>query len=249
MSKKNGMVRASVDAGLAELAGKVPGGSTALRVVQAVFHRRAEQRAQELFTRIAVETGAQDWDAAAELMGGHVGEPWFDEAVEAGFRDLMDCFDPVARKCIAVLVAEYVMGRKAPDVRFRRVGGVLRESDSNMLSTLVAIAGGYVEVLQQEPMGIRVLVRSTRRPNTPDEVWVFAFGGEQHATSQRFDLPQNLDECVSVLTGNGIGYGWTGLSSAQFGGDPLVRLADDDDQAMTLLHTCISAGLPRCDES
>src|SRR5688572_1192601 len=125
--KTKGLVRTTIDSGLAEVAGNiVPGGSTAIELLRGIFSRKARARAQELFEGIASALEAPNADAAASMLAEHAGEAWLDESVEAGFFELMECVDPVARRCIAFLVAEFVAQQRSPDVRFRRAGTLLR---------------------------------------------------------------------------------------------------------------------------
>jgi hypothetical protein len=241
MPSTKSIVRTAATAGLTEAMKKVPGASTAMTVVQEVFNRRAEARAAELLRAIAVHSGSMDWEEAAATLGRHAGEDWFDEAIEAGFVELMGATDSEVRTCLGALVAEYVINRKRPDVRFRRVGALFRDADSSMLPTLATIATMHREVLQGASASLRVLIRGSRRPDVPNEYWIGAgqHGSPEMLFSARCAALTNLSECTRALVGAGLGHAWAGLSSSHFQGDPLIYFRPEEDEALSLLDTCL----------
>jgi hypothetical protein len=188
-------------AGMNELVRKIPGGATTLTVVQEVFRRRAEQRATELFKAIGVATGAADAEEAATKLAENVEQPWFQEAIEAGFRELMNCTDPAARACIAILVAEYVIEREPPDLKFRRAGAVLREIAGTTLPTMLAIAGTYMQAIHGASEGVRVLIRPTLRPGATGSfcvaAWIAPHDGEKGSMhfSPMSSMPTDFEDC------------------------------------------------------
>jgi hypothetical protein len=239
-SSLTAVITTALVAGGTELLQKVPGGTTTLAVVQTVVRRSAQQRATELFTAIGVATGAADPEEAAERLAPHIEEPWCQEAIEAGFRALMDSTDPAVRACLAILVAEYVVMQKPPDLKFRRAGAVLQDTSGSSLPTLLAITGGYVQAIAKAKPGLRVLIRDEPQAGAPDTFWVAA---SQEAGGMLFGptstVTAEFEDCTRALVSGGAGRLWAGLSDAQFKGNPLVAFDPADDEVMKLLDVCI----------
>jgi len=221
----------------------VPGGNTALNLIRAAINARAEQRATEIFTAIAVDLGASDWQAAARQMEEHSGKPWFDENIEAGFLELMDCKNFDARLCIGFLVSEHVINERRPDLNFKKVGSLLRECDTNILRALHSISEQYVNVANNERDGIRVLVRNIRRPDDSDTFWVcaFTYGQDNPTFSDRASCPESFKDATRLMTNSNIGHPWTGMSSRKFEGNPVLEFQINEDESVRLLHRCLSA--------
>jgi len=248
------MATTALLAGATEILRKIPGAATTMTVVQEVFRRRAEQRALELFTAIGVATGAADPEEAAARLARDIDEPWCQEAIEAGFRELMNCTDSAIRRCLGFLVAEYVVMRRPPDLKFRRAGAVLQACAGDNLSTLLTVTNGYKDVVAGAGPGLRVLVRSTGRPDAAETfsvaAWTAPHGdvkGHMRASAEAPMAP-DFEDCTRALVNGGVGRPWTGLSSAQFQGDPIIHFDAEDDAAMQLLDVCVRTGFrPRKD--
>lgn len=225
---------------MSEAIEQVPGGSTGLTVIRQVFARRAASRAEELFRAIAVELGAEDWEAAANEIGKNVGEPWFDDAIETGFRELMDCLDAHARRAIAFLVAEHVIGKRAADLTLRRIGALLRDSDDTMLAVLRQLADAYASVANPEDDSLRVLIETRQ---SPKENFYMTAGNQATGvrTSARYDVSPHFQSCARALTGNGVGHFWQGMSSSTFDGEPVLYFHANEDQTLLTLRRCINA--------
>lgn len=265
---RNALAKSVLSSAAGELAAAVPGGSTALSVVQHIFTSRTKSRAEELFKAIGVHLGVDDWEQAAAQLSVHVGKPWFDEAIETGFLELMSATDADARVCIGALVAEYVVNKKSPDLKFKRVGALLRDADGKMLPTLWAMATSYMSILPKAGRGMRVLVRSIRRPETPEQYWIGMYPPPpSDATpvavpatmreseykrpqrsvifSEHFPMVENFQECARALVGAGIGNLWSGLSDSALEGEPVIYWENDEDQVLALLTTCLQTWLAR----
>lgn len=137
------ILEAGAQAALGELVGRVPCGSTALAVVQAVFAHCADRRARELFAAIAESTGVEDWGTAASTLTENIGKPWFDETLERGFRDIIESICPESRRCLGFLVAEFFEKQRPPDSRFRKVATLLRESTAAELRVMKGSTIGF----------------------------------------------------------------------------------------------------------
>jgi len=241
MGRNEKIAQIAVQAAVGEIAAKVPGGSTALAVVQAVFKNYTDRRAQELFASIGERIGAEDWDAAAKKLEKNIGQPWFDETIEAGFRDIIECVTPEARRCIGFLVAEYLVRERKPDPTFRKVGWLLRESDGEALRTFSEICEMYVELIDRAGAGLRVLVRTSRRSKEPALFWLAVLKDDSSTLGRRIAEPANLEESVRALVAHRIANYWTGLSSRTFEGDPILKFNPTDDDVFRLLGSCLRA--------
>ena len=224
-----------------EIATKVPGGSTALAVVRAAFNNCNNRRAQELFASIGERIGAEDWDAAAKKLEKNIGKPWFDETIDTGFRNIIECVTPEARKCIGFLVAEYLFRESKPDPTFRKVGWLLRESDVEALRTFSEICEMYVELIARAGAGLRVLVRTSEHSNKPVLFWLAVFKDDSSTLGKRIAKPANLEESARALVAHRIGDRWTGFSSHTFEGEPIIKFNPTDDDVFILLGNCLHA--------
>ena len=242
MVRNEKIAQIAVQAAVGEIAAKVPGGSTALAVVQAVFRNRTDKRAQELFAAIGERIGAEDWDAAVKKLQKNIGQAWFDESIEAGFRDIVECVTPEARRCIGFLVAEYLLREKKPDPTFRKVGWLLRESDSEALRTFSKICKMYIELINRAGDGLRVLVRTGRRSKEPVLFWLAVLKDDSTTLlGKHVPEPANLDESVRALVAHRIANSWSGFSSHTFEGKPILKFNPTDDDVFRLLDSCLRA--------
>ncbi len=219
---------------------QVPGGNTAFDLVRKAISARAERRAIEIFTAIAVDLGVSDWEAAAQKMAEHSGKSWFDENIEAGFLELMDCMNEDARLCIGFLVSEYVINERSPNLNFRRVGSLLRDCDKSILSALKSISGQYVSVANRSRDGLRVLIQGRRGEAGSDSFRVCAYTDDEEEPlfSDRVTASGAFIEAVRLLKNNSFGNSWSGFSSDRFKGNPVLRFEIEEDARMRLLHRC-----------
>jgi hypothetical protein len=224
---------------LGELVGELPGGSTALAVVQAVFAKCADRRARDLFAAIAESIGVEDWDTAASILRENIGKPWFDETLERGFRDIIESICPESRRCLGFLVAEFLKEQKAPDSRFRKAATLLRESTAAELRTFLTICGMHERVSSPGKPGVHVLIRGGRRFGQLGFFWFAVLHKNECTLGERVAEPENLEECKRSLVTHRIGGDWTGLSDSDFEGDPFLRLNDEDKEVLWLLSTCL----------
>jgi|AntAceMinimDraft_16_1070373.scaffolds.fasta_scaffold06090_4 hypothetical protein len=241
MRRNEKIAHVAVQAAVREIAAKVPGASTALDIVQAVFKNCTDRRAQELFASIGERIGTEDWDAAAKTLEKNIGKPWFDETIDTGFRNIIECITPEARRCIGFLVAEYLVKERKPDATFRKVGWLLRESDAEALHTFLEICEIYVELIDRAGAGLRVLVRTTRRSKEPVLFWLAVLKDDSTTLGRCIAEPANLEENVRALVAHRIANYWTGLSSHTFEGDPVIKFNPTDDDVLRLLGSCLRA--------
>lgn len=241
MAESEKIRQVAVQAAIGEITARVPGGSTALAVVQAVFRNCTDKRAQELFAAIGERIRAEDWDAAVKKLEKNIGQPWFDETIERGFRDIIECVSSEARRCIGFLVSEYLGRQTKPDPTFRKVGWLLRESNEATLRTFSEICGMYAELTDAAETGLRVLVRASRRSREPGLFWMAVYKDDSSVLGRRVTEPENLEECVRALVTHRIGNYWAGLSSHTFEGEPILRFNEADDSVFRLLGSCLRA--------
>jgi hypothetical protein len=241
MAEGREILEAAAGAALGELAGRVPGGATALAVVQAVFAHCADRRARALFAAIAESIGAEDWAAAVGSLEEHIGKPWFDETLERGFRDIIESVCPESRRCLGFLVADFLTKQKSPDSRFRKVATLLRESTAAELRTFLTLCEMQGQMSDAVEGSLHVLVRGERRSEWSGRFWFAVLHGESSDLGVRLAEPANLEECTRTIVAHRMGSNWSGLSSHTFEGDPVLRFNDEDRAVFQLLHTCLHA--------
>ncbi|MGD9676191.1 MAG: hypothetical protein AB7V19_05865 [Candidatus Bipolaricaulia bacterium] len=241
MAEGKEILEAAAGAALGELAGLAPGGSTALAVVQAVFAHCADRRARELFAAIAESIGAEDWTAAAGILGEHIGKPWFDETLERGFRDIIESVCPESRRCLGFLVADFFRKQKSPDSAFRKAATLLRESTAAELRTFLMLCEMQEQVPDPIEGDLCVLVRGERRSHWYGRFWFVVLRGETGDLGARVVEPANLEECTRTIVAHRIGSNWSGLGDHRFEGNPILRFNDEDRAVFRLLRTCLHA--------
>jgi len=227
-----------------ELIQKIPGASTFLSVVQEARRNYLEARATALLEAIAVRLGNGDLEAAARELQSNLGQPWFDEAIEAGFRTILDSVDPASWRCIGFLVAEYVTSKRKSDPTFRKVSSVLREADERALVTLKRICHAYVGLATACEDGCRVLVYNPERSGKPQplSMWLAILKGDGSSIlGSRLPRPANFEQCLRILVVARVGAPWEGLSASSFEGEPALRFDAADDDTVRLLHRCLQA--------
>lgn len=82
---------------------------------------------------ISLELDSVDRGALARLLELHGHKSWFAENLDRGFRQMMEATDPFARKCIVLLVADYLRNQSMPDLDYQRVGHLFAESNEAIL--------------------------------------------------------------------------------------------------------------------
>jgi hypothetical protein len=224
-----------------EIAGMVPGGSTAVTVLEVAFRRRNAAKAREFFERLAIATGASDADAAVNLVAKIVEHDWAAEAVERGYRAMMGALTDEARSCVAVLVAEYLVEKRPPDVAYQRVGALLADASRSALSTLATAASMAVVVIGQTGAEgrLRGFVR-TARADADDVYWATGLvsPGEWVRSYSAPSTPHLLPD-LGLLSRHGLARDWSGLSSAALKGNPLIEFDSESDNAFRLLDRCL----------
>lgn len=107
------------------------------------------------FTReLAFEIDANDPEELARLIEEHAGEGWVEEGIDRGFRDLMEATDPLAKKCILVMVADFLKRREHPNTTYQQIGALLRVVDESKLRVIAAVADGLVKFTLDEAVSI-----------------------------------------------------------------------------------------------
>lgn len=116
-------------------------------VTTGVAHRQRRQ-AEAYLKRLAKALGNENTAAlAVQLDAAGENEIW--ETVEEGFRAMMGAINESAKKCIALLVADYVLRQELPDREFQLLGALLAASDDEILRCLLAITNQVTEIDKQ----------------------------------------------------------------------------------------------------
>lgn len=232
MSGKKGRGRQALDASgnLAAAAGvlvdvgatggMISGGKLLWDAVTAGIGRRRRKQAEAYLERLADALGTEDTAAlAVDLDEAGENEVW--ETIEEGFRAMMAAINETAKRCIAILVADYVVRQKLPDREFQLLGGLFAASDEALLHTLFVIArelssvhsknilddgppvsiSTYGLLLEQDPDRVPPPVAKL-----PDGVPLFAVGNHLTGRETRAELdsdgvpcPANIDSAINLL--------------------------------------------------
>ncbi|MCY1055412.1 hypothetical protein [Nannocystis sp. SCPEA4] len=89
---------------------------------------------------LALELDCNDPTALAQLLEQHGDEEWCAENLDRGFRKMMEATDPIAKRCILLMVADYTKRKSLPDRAYRQIGSLMSESDEPMLRMILRIA-------------------------------------------------------------------------------------------------------------
>lgn len=220
----------------------MPGGASALAVVQYVSQRRARRKAEEFFTRLAIATGSSNAQAVAEHVAKMLDDDAVVESVERGYRTMMNTLSEEARGCIAVLVSEYIFEKRAPDVAFSRVGALLADATARELRTLALVCALAVPIVEQTQLEetTRVLVTG-HGPENRGQFWIMGWRGRNDwVRSEPVSGGPAFLSDVSALSRHGFAIDWTGLSDAAFQGNPITHFSREKDQAFRLLDRCLA---------
>lgn len=118
--------------------GALAGGKLLWDAVTAGIAGRRRKQAQKYLELLAEALGQENTAAlAVELDQAGENEVW--ETIEEGFRAMMGAINETAKRCIALLVADYVVRKALPDRDFQVLGGLLAASDEAILNALITI--------------------------------------------------------------------------------------------------------------
>lgn len=133
--------------------GALAGGKLLWDAVTAGISHRRRKQAQAYLKRLAEALGEENTAALAVDLD-QAGENAVWETVEEGFRAMMGAINETAKRCIALLVADYVVRRELPDREFQLMGGLLASTDESLLACIYMITQEFCEVYQSHEEGV-----------------------------------------------------------------------------------------------
>jgi hypothetical protein len=200
--------------------GIIAGGKLLWDAVMTGVGPRRRKQAEDYLKRLADALGSENTAAlAVDLDEAGENQVW--ETIEEGFRAMMAAVNETAKRCIAVLVADYVVRQKLPDREFQMFGGLLAASDEALLHNLFVIArelsavhsknilddgppvtiSTYALLLERDPERVPPPVAKL-----PDGVPLFAVGNHLTGRETRVKLdsdgvpcPANIDPAINLL--------------------------------------------------
>jgi len=208
-----------------------------------IHRRRVARGVDDFCKRAAEQIGAADPAAFVEELMADFDKEWLQEALVAGFWQMMSCLDEAAKPCVIAVFVDYRERQSNPDVFFRRVGNMFSECDKETLKTMKVVAKQYVDAVGDEPHpeGTRHLIRSTRRPDHPPMIWVTSpqVDGSPRR-SHEVTEPENLSRVAQFLPNHGFGETPSGMGSTHFGGDCVLTFRPSSDSGMQALSTYLA---------
>jgi len=210
-----------------------------------LLEKRREERARNFLARVAHYLATEDPEAAARFAAGEAETEAFADTLERGYEQIRRAFDPLARECLCLLVAQHAL---APDPVSQRgdfvtVGALLERSDEAGLAAADTVASLLATFPVEQPG--RVVLFVTRAPagvflwterGAPDRRWT----GVKH---MRAEVRRSL---LSSLAAAGLGFHHTGTGGAPPKGAPQEDASSDfeftarDAGRMLLLHRCLA---------
>ncbi len=127
---------------------QIPGVALGLTLIERAWKARIERQVAQFFTLLAISLKVDDAEAAARLVESKIDDRATQDAIETGFSSMMSATTERGRRCIAALVAEYVIEARPQDANFRRVGAVLRDAEDDdfpILGVLAEHSSGLVQ--------------------------------------------------------------------------------------------------------
>ena len=231
--------------------GAIAGGKLLWDAVTAGIGRRERRKAEACLNRLAEALGEEKTaELAVELDEAGENEVW--DTVEKGFRAMMGAINETAKRCIAVLVADYIVRQELPDREFRLHGKLLADCDDPMLRCLWVISGQFAQVYDQphggprDPRGYSYTLLTGEVSGVRE-----IFFHRNHASgkaeirleSKGEPCPEKLEVVTRALEQNEFGLPQTS-SRYSIGPDSTLK-ARTDYQALFIVHDGVSFRLRR----
>lgn len=118
---------------VAEAAKEAPGVGSVMAVLSGVYRGRGEAKFQTFLEEIGKPFAFGNVDAVVNHIAENIEEPWMVEGLERGWKDVQETLDPVARRCVYLMVADYMTQQKPPDRFHRQIGNLFMDSDAALL--------------------------------------------------------------------------------------------------------------------
>src|SRR5687767_14528353 len=91
-------------------------------------------------------------------------QEWAADAVDRGYQAIMQAFDPLARRCITALVAEYIHTARAPDRIYRRAANLFTDVIADDLYCLRELLTAALTIMANAKEGKPTIVETVPLP-------------------------------------------------------------------------------------
>jgi hypothetical protein len=237
---------AKVD-GISEVSEAVPYVGLVIKMVKWGLETRDSRRCREFFRDLAAFMGNGSADEAAEHVARHMQHDWAREGVVRGIRGIMEAVDEDARRCIAVLVADYFVRHAVPDLVHKRVASLLLDSDAQSLSLLRALLELYPSAPSEERFV--ALIAGSREGYFGKAWFVPAKQGEVPPARTAGMSRVLCDQVCAQLVNHGFATTHVGFGGSSLGSE-IALVPTGMHSGVILLRDCLrTAGIAvRCDE-
>ena len=217
----------------------VPGAGAIEAALLEILRQRNARKAHEYLTNVAALMLDKQGEEAGQSILEWMHEEWAAEAVERGYRAILDAVVPEARMCITALVAEYLKSIRSVDRIYRRAAILFPDCTRNELLALRALAETALKVLPHVQRGGAATVEIPHQQQRIFRVWAVIADGTK--MQEPADLPQAFVGAVQTLVR--AGFGSSAPSSpiaASDAGNVVAILGKADEEGLRVLWSCLS---------
>lgn len=111
-----------------------------MAAVNGVIRGRNETKFQTFLEEIGKPLAFGNVDAVVDHIAENIEEPWMADGLERGWKTAQETLDPLARRCLYLMVADYMSAKRSPDRFHRQFGNLFMESDASILRLMWRIA-------------------------------------------------------------------------------------------------------------
>jgi len=119
----------------------LPYGSVARNTFARALQQKRMARCDQFLERTAEYLELGDELSLNDWVGRHADDDWFSAGIESGLRAIQESLGENARRCIAVLVADYLKHARLPDRAYKQVLRFLADCTDETLVTLRQLLG------------------------------------------------------------------------------------------------------------
>lgn len=151
----------------------IPALATILSFMSWGFSKWEAWQFQKFLERIAIPVAFGNIGAAVSLISENLHERYMSEGLARGWRLGLDTMDDTARVAAYAMVADYMVQKKKPDRLYRQLGELFKDSDIEILATVLHISDAleeldtdwvvFVLVAKEKPTPRNSPIRETQR--------------------------------------------------------------------------------------
>jgi hypothetical protein len=182
---------------------------TTTKVVGLALRKRIDRNADEFFEYLSQALDHETPETLLFELEQRLTSPKTQDAVSDGFLDMMECVDEESKKCMALLVADYIKNADSPDAFYRRVGTILKSCSASELGAIRTTVDHLVEMILETKSRTACAIKEN-----DGNFWVIrataqTAGGEtvqqhpSHSTAQK--KPKDFKTAIRLLSQEGFG--------------------------------------------